>query len=94
VSANGRKMVSKRHSDVYRIETTMKSDINVSITPPFLQGYVCIILKILLHSSGIKTESESVSEMAKGYPPGLRLLYSSGFERQPSRFDGMHALDR
>jgi hypothetical protein len=53
---------------------------------------VSIILKKILRSSGIKTES--VSEIAKGYPPGLRLLYSSGFERQPSRFDGMHALDR
>jgi hypothetical protein len=50
------------------------------------------IKKKILRSSGIKTVS--VSEMAKGYPPGLRLLYSSGFERQPSRFDGMHALDR
>jgi hypothetical protein len=50
------------------------------------------INKKILRSSGIKTES--VLEMAKGYPPGLRLLYSSGFERQPSRFDGMHALDR
>jgi hypothetical protein len=30
--------VQKRHSDVYRIETTIKHDINVSITPPFLQG--------------------------------------------------------
>jgi hypothetical protein len=38
VSANGQKMVRKRHSDVYRIETTIKCDINVSITPPFLQG--------------------------------------------------------
>jgi hypothetical protein len=27
--------VRKRHSDVYRIETTIKRDINVSITPPF-----------------------------------------------------------
>jgi hypothetical protein len=43
-------------------------------------------------SSGIKTES--VSEMAKGLPPRLRFLYSSGFERQPSRFNGLHALDR
>jgi hypothetical protein len=50
------------------------------------------IKKKLLRSSGLKTES--VSEMAKGYPPGLRLLYSSGFERQPLRFNGMHALDR
>jgi hypothetical protein len=40
VSANGQKMVQKRHSDVYRIETTIKHDINVSITPPFLQGYL------------------------------------------------------
>jgi hypothetical protein len=39
VSANGQKMVKKPHSDVYRIETTIRSDINVSITPPFLQGY-------------------------------------------------------
>jgi hypothetical protein len=38
VSANGQKMVQKRHGDVYRIETTIKHDINVSITPPFLQG--------------------------------------------------------
>jgi hypothetical protein len=38
VSANGQKMVQKRRSDVYRIETTIKCDINVSITPPFLQG--------------------------------------------------------
>jgi hypothetical protein len=53
---------------------------------------VYIILKKILGSSGIKTES--VSEMAKGFPPGLRLLYSSGFERHPSRFGGMHALDR
>jgi hypothetical protein len=40
VSANGQKMVQKCHSDVYRIETTIKHDINVSITPPFLQGYL------------------------------------------------------
>jgi hypothetical protein len=38
VSANGQKMVQKRHSNAYRIETTIKHDINVSITPPFLQG--------------------------------------------------------
>jgi hypothetical protein len=38
VSANGQKMLQKHHSDVYRIETTIKHDINVSITPPFLQG--------------------------------------------------------
>jgi hypothetical protein len=44
VSANGQKMVQKRHSDVYRIETTIKSDINVSITPPFLQGWLPIEL--------------------------------------------------
>jgi hypothetical protein len=42
--------------------------------------------KKILRSSGIKTKS--VSEMAKGFPPRLRLLYSSGFERQPSRFLG------
>jgi hypothetical protein len=38
VSANGQKMVQKRHSDVYRIETTIKHDINVSITPLFYKG--------------------------------------------------------
>jgi hypothetical protein len=43
VSANGQKMVSKRHSHVYRIETTIKSDINVSITPPFLQWYLFFV---------------------------------------------------
>jgi hypothetical protein len=53
---------------------------------------VCIILKKILRSAGIKTES--VSEMAKGFPPRLGILYSSGFERQPSRFDGLRALDR
>jgi hypothetical protein len=35
VSANGQKMGQKCHSDLYRIETTIKHDINVSITPPF-----------------------------------------------------------
>jgi hypothetical protein len=54
--------------------------------------YSIILKKKKLRSSGIKTEP--VSEMAKGLPPSLRLLYSSGFERQPSRFDGMQALDR
>jgi hypothetical protein len=29
-----KKWFKKRHSDVYRIETTIKHDINVSITPP------------------------------------------------------------
>jgi hypothetical protein len=32
-----KKWFKKRHSDVYRIETTIKHDINVSITPLFLQ---------------------------------------------------------
>jgi hypothetical protein len=31
-------MVQKRHSDVCRIETTIKHDINVSITPLFYKG--------------------------------------------------------
>jgi hypothetical protein len=33
-----KKWFKNAHSDVYRIETTIKYDINVSITPPFLQG--------------------------------------------------------
>jgi hypothetical protein len=37
---NGQNRVQKRHSDVDRIETTIKHDINVSITPTFLQGYL------------------------------------------------------
>jgi hypothetical protein len=32
--------VKKGFKNAYRIETTIKHDINVSITPPFLQQYV------------------------------------------------------
>jgi hypothetical protein len=45
VSANGQKMVQKRHSDVYRIETTIKHDINVFITPLSTRGmYICMYI--------------------------------------------------
>jgi hypothetical protein len=49
VSASGQKMVQKRHSDVYKIETTIKHDINVSITPPFLQGYLSFSVQVLFN---------------------------------------------
>jgi hypothetical protein len=49
-----KKMVQKRHSDVYRIEITIKRDKNVSITPPFLQGLLawsCLWLCTYHHNS-------------------------------------------
>jgi hypothetical protein len=38
--------VQKRHSDVYIIETTIKHDINVSITPLFYKGRYSIPLSV------------------------------------------------
>jgi signal recognition particle subunit SEC65 len=70
VSANGQKMGQKRHSDVCRIENTIKCDINVSITPPFLQGY--------LHATTTSENGEHegdpdlTTSVGRNYPQALR----------------------
>jgi hypothetical protein len=71
------KMVHKRHSDVYRIETTIKHDRNVSITPPFLQGYCTLdrltwAMKRLIVSNCHCRPQERTFPKAKSYAIAIK----------------------
>jgi hypothetical protein len=62
--------VKKWFKNVYRIETTIKSDINVSITHPFLQGYFLVLFCSLpsrgkaIAPCGSVTDTQCVSHSA------------------------------